>query len=350
MKNVSIITVLLLGFLPFSTAALADERPVPLDAGTFSFQLENDLFSGTDRHYTNGIKLSWLSPSGETFPSLAMAGDVLESLPYVDAASNPNRSIRLGFSLGQDIYTPEDRYTPTLITDDRPYGAWLYSAVSLHAITDFDNETQSLNSVELALGVVGPIAFGEQAQDIVHDVRLIDTFEGWDNQLGNELGFTLRYENKWRLGHPLDLNGLGEFDMIPHVGVSLGNISTQAGLGGAVRWGWNLPHNFGPPSLIHGGAPFLAWERENNDNYSAFLFATAGGSYVAHNIFLDGNTFKDSHSVDRKPFIGDLSVGASLLIGPVNLSYTTAYRSREFEGQDRGSRYGSISLSMQNPF
>ena len=28
------------------------------------------------------------------------------------------------------------------------------------------------------------------------------------------------------------------------------------------------------------------------------------GSAFAHNIFLDGNTFSDSHSVDKKPFIG----------------------------------------------
>jgi hypothetical protein len=27
----------------------------------FTFYLENDYFGGTDRHYTNGVKLSWLS-------------------------------------------------------------------------------------------------------------------------------------------------------------------------------------------------------------------------------------------------------------------------------------------------
>src|SRR3990172_786651 len=29
--------------------------------GTFSILFENDLFADTDRHYTNGIKLSWMS-------------------------------------------------------------------------------------------------------------------------------------------------------------------------------------------------------------------------------------------------------------------------------------------------
>ncbi len=31
-------------------------------AGTFSFYFENDLFANTDRHYTNDIKLPFVSP------------------------------------------------------------------------------------------------------------------------------------------------------------------------------------------------------------------------------------------------------------------------------------------------
>ncbi|MBW2561068.1 MAG: DUF2219 family protein, partial [Deltaproteobacteria bacterium] len=32
------------------------------------------------------------------------------------------------------------------------------------------------------------------------------------------------------------------------------------------------------------------------------LFLAANGTAVAHNILLDGNTFRDSHSVDKKHF------------------------------------------------
>ena len=30
--------------------------------GAFSFYLENDIFAGTDRYYTHGVKLTWISP------------------------------------------------------------------------------------------------------------------------------------------------------------------------------------------------------------------------------------------------------------------------------------------------
>jgi len=230
-----------------SEAFAANDEDKSLDAGTFSFQLENDLFSGTDQHYTNGTRISWLSPGGETFERLELARNFLESIALDDNDNNKDKAVRLGFSFGQDMYTPQDRYTTTLITDDRPYAAWLYGAVSLHTISNPDSWNKSLESVELALGVVGPAALGEETQDFVHEFQFIDTFEGWDNQIHNEPGIALLYERKWRLGEPTDLGVLGEFDAIPHVGLSLGNISTQAGVGGAIRWGWNLPNNFGPP-------------------------------------------------------------------------------------------------------
>jgi len=38
-----------------------------------------------------------------------------------------------------------------------------------------------------------------------------------------------------------------------------------------------------------------------------YLFAFVDGRAVGRDIFLDGNTFTDSHSVTRKTFVGDLS-------------------------------------------
>jgi len=54
--------------------------------------------------------------------------------------------------------------------------------------------------------------------------------------------------------------------------------------------------------------------------------------------------------MNRKPIVGDFSVGAAFLAGPVNIAYSTALKTKEFEGQDKNSRYGSLTISMQNPF
>ena len=45
--------------------------------GTLSFYFENDFFGDTDRYYTNGIKLSWISPD---WPAMHKAGNCLSGL------------------------------------------------------------------------------------------------------------------------------------------------------------------------------------------------------------------------------------------------------------------------------
>ena len=35
----------------------------PDELGTFTFTLDNDLFGGSDRYYTNGVRLAWRSPA-----------------------------------------------------------------------------------------------------------------------------------------------------------------------------------------------------------------------------------------------------------------------------------------------
>ena len=119
---------------------------------------------------------------------------------------------------------------------------------------------------------------------------------------------------------------------------------THLGLGGAVRVGVNLPDDFGPPALIHGASTV---DRLNEDGIGAYVFATAEGRYVAHNIFLDGNTWRAGHSVDRVPWVGRFTLGVALEYGRFRIAYTNAVVTEEFEGQQRYSRFGAISTSFQ---
>jgi hypothetical protein len=67
---------------------------------------------------------------------------------------------------------------------------------------------------------------------------------------------------------------------------------------------------------------------------------------VAHDIFLDGNTWKDSHSVDREPFVADLQAGLALLFDRFRLTYTHVFVSPEFRQQSQWDQYGAITLSF----
>ncbi|WP_460994321.1 lipid A-modifier LpxR family protein, partial [Staphylococcus aureus] len=53
-----------------------------------------------------------------------------------------------------------------------------------------------------------------------------------------------------------------------------------------------------------------------------YLFAGVDARAVARNIFLDGNTFKDSPSVDKFPLVADANAGLALTYDQLRISYT----------------------------
>ena len=306
--------------------------------GTYTLQLENDRSADTDRHYTHGTRLSWVSDRQTGGPEWAR--DLLETLyPLAEV-----RAGRIGFALGQNIYTPEDTESKGLVADDRPYAGWLYGAVSLHAETKrrmSGIEIDVLDSVELNLGVVGPYSLAEDTQNTVHETIGVSRSHGWHNQLDNEPAFSLFFERKWRpdAWRFADI----EADAIPHVGGSIGNVFTLGNVGTTVRLGQDLALDYGPPHIRPTLSGLEAVDAHGRLGW--YIFAGAEGSAVLRNIFLDGNTFSDSHHVDKNTFVGDIQVGVAVVIDDVRVAFTHVFRTREFGDQRRGDRYGTLSLS-----
>jgi lipid A 3-O-deacylase len=150
-------------------------------------------------------------------------------------------------------------------------------------------------------------------------------------------------ERRWRTP-PVRLTSL-EIDAIPHIGGSLGNVVTFAGAGGMVRLGQALDIDFGLP-LIRPSLSGLAAVKNKTD-FAWYLFAGAQGRAVVRDIFLDGNTFSSSHSVDKKTFVADFQAGAAVVYHGVRLAVTQVYRTREFDGQPQADRFAAISLSVR---
>ncbi len=130
--------------------------------------------------------------------------------------------------------------------------------------------------------------------------------------------------------------------MIPHAGFSLGNVSTYANTGFEVRSGYRLPADFGS-NLIRPSGDSNATARAP---FNIFLFAAVDGRAVARDITLDGNTFEDSPSVDKKPLVADLFAGMGMGTKHWQLTYSQAYRTKEFYAQTDRSVFGSISVSF----
>jgi lipid A 3-O-deacylase len=310
---------------------------------TLTVYWENDVFAGTDRDYTNGLRFTWstpyrLDPADPRLPK--WSSPWLQRLPEV----GPGERRAVSLSFGQSIYTPVDMGRSELDVNDRPYAGYSYLAATFHQRT-----TKVKTSWELQLGIVGPLSFAEEFQDSTHDLLGNGRAQGWDHQLRNEPGLDLICERHWLLLHSAGDPGLN-FDLIPHLGGRFGNINTSVNLGGEVRLGLNLPQTFGTCPIRGGCESYSAFNDEGSrpagEGFKGFhLFVGIDGRAVFHDIFLDGNTWGDSHSVEKEILVADLLAGIALRYGNMTATYSYVYRTKEFKTQSDQQLFGSLSLA-----
>ncbi len=329
-----------------SIAAAADDSAISTEraraAPVFTIYYENDVFNGTDVHYTNGVKLSWLSADLVGWGQTGWRQVVVEALPFVNRRDGQKN---FGVSLGQHMYTPRDNEALVPDPADRPYAGWTYLEFSFVSKTPRISDTLSLQ-----LGIVGPSSLAGRTQSTIHDWIGSPRARGWDYELHDEPGVNLVYERRWRLYARVLFHTLG-VDLIPHAGASLGNVQTYANGGGTLRLGLNLPSDFGVQLARAGSVggtptddldPRISLTR----NFSLFVFGAVDGRAVARDLFLDGNTIRDSRSVDRENFVADVSCGIGLIAGRWQATFTQVRRTREFKTQTGPpTDFGSCSLS-----
>jgi hypothetical protein len=321
-----IVPVILIAVLAAAPAWAAEP-----ETGTASLVVENDLFYDRDRNYTSGVALVWVGTRGST-PGWALR--VARRITWFPA----DAPVRHGYLVGQNMYTPRDITLADPPLDDRPYAGWLYGTVGLAVETG-----RQLDQLALTVGVVGRASGAEQTQAFVHRVQDEVEPQGWDTQLGNELGLLLTYQRSWRALATTGFAGL-ELDLSPHFGGALGNVYTYANTGLAARIGKRLALDHGPPRIqpsVPGSGLSLP-----TDTFAWYLFTGFEGRAVGRNLFLDGNTFQDSRSVDKEVLVGDVQWGVSMSWRGARLSYTRVLRSREFTRQSEHDEFGAVSLSL----
>ena len=337
-------------------------------------RLENDLFTGTDQNYTNGVAFTLVSHDipgtlrSECLPvPIRLHAQLIQFMNpgFWSDADNSAATQNVVVRFGQSIYTPEDKTRTDLISGDRPYAGLLYMGLAWNRRKhEPESNREMLDTREITFGVIGPWSLAEQTQNLVHDVRGLDKFQGWQHQLKNEPAFQLALDRKFK-----EFRGAGAIttgfsaDSIRSVGLRLGNIETSATAGIEGRIGWNLPNDFGsyplrpgaenrPPSSasIHGKSNDAA-PASSRPRPGIHVFGILEAKAVAYDFSLDGNLFRSSHSVLRRPLVAQAAVGVSaqgLLAGHgVRLAVMRVYRTREFDGQRTNQAYGSVALSVE---
>lgn len=348
---------LLLLPLLLSTARADRDSPLPdWGEGYLTTYLDNDLFANTDRDYTNGARLSWISSNrdvaelGSVQRMLRRLSGDAESFAIFRGLSGfedpDDLQYNYGFSLTQLMFTPELAAPYVQPPGERRYAGWLAVGFSLHVKDD-----RILNSVELTLGTTGPNSLAENSQDFVHSARGIDKFNGWDYQIPNEITADLSFVQKRRVDFVKWNFGAFRMDGLTEWGARLGSFRTAAHVGGFFRAGFNLPPDFSDPRLSETAYSNLYFDSDDpyTGNWSAYFLFGATGRGVAFDATLDGPLFSDFETGNRRePFVAEVFGGGGIRYRQVELSYVHTWRTEEYEQQRGGvADFGSVALRLR---
>jgi len=319
----------------FSTFIYADELNSKHSFVSVSF--ENDVFFKDDGLYSNGLFLTW----GYNYIADLSTQNLPTWITYLAKKTHlitANKEYSVSYGFGQVLQTSIDISVETLIEEDAPYVGLLAWEVNLLAY-----DTVVSDEAGLIVGAVGPMAGGEFVQSFVHDLTGAQQPQGWDNQINNELVFRAQARRTWRIYKTDSDMGFfnGGFDFLTGIDGGLGNLRSDVATGLGVRFGQRLNKNFGSATVF----PVQKFNGLNYSPYGWYIFFNASASYVANDIFINGNTFQDSHSVDLIHPQFAISTGVMVNIYNFSILYTLLHISDEYEGQAEPSRYGSIALT-----
>jgi lipid A 3-O-deacylase len=277
---------------------------------------DNDLFAprpldrkAPDWEYTAGTRFSWTSPRTEWWAAHLGVG-----APADSARERP--VLRTVWEMGQEIYTPR-RDAELPLPGERPYAGWLYGSVRAEAVSGA--RTRALT---LQLGVTGPPSLAAPVQTELHRLAGFTIPLGWEHQLAFEPGIVARYGESWRLATPA---AEAPVELAPEWEVALGNVHTGARAGLRARAG-------------------TAGLRRGRDG--VYLSAAVHEEWVARNLFLDGNTFREGPRVQKRPFVPQAELGAGAHLGQIGIAYRVTFRGREYVTAQKPHAWGSIALEV----
>jgi len=297
---------------------------------SWSINWGNDLFGDTDQYYTNGLSIS-LSQIGPCWMD-----PLADLLPW----GQGRRTV--GYDMTQVMITPKDTARRVPDPADRPYAGILSFGLTLHV-----ERSNSYHGLKFLTGIVGPWSFAGETQGEVHRLMGGGRSPGWDYQLENEPILNLAYEYRYRSRLAGRENGWA-IEVIPSASGGLGNAFTGGQIGGLLRVGYNIPHDFGP-TLVRGMGnlppPYRVDNLKSNSGWGFSIYISNFFGLVLRDITLDGNTFTDSPRVDKNLFVPTAEIGMTIGNRRFQTSFNYIFWGEEFKGQKEYSKFGAITFT-----
>ncbi|HMM12311.1 MAG TPA: lipid A deacylase LpxR family protein [Bacteroidales bacterium] len=292
--------------LPGKIVQLPVQQAEALQTATIFIDFENDIFTGTDYYYTNGVTI------GVAAPWLSFIRH-LRLLPGLGELGRDRFSI----SLTQKMYTGLNPEAEVIVEDDHPFSGLLYAELTR---TSLRPEDGLLLKSSLTVGFTGKLSLASSVQSLMHELEP----SGWELQTGNSLllNYSIMIEKELVKGRFGQLTTGTE--------LKAGNLETlTAGF-------FKLSMNLFPSSNTGAGLQ---------------AYATARGNLVLHKASLRGGLWgsESPHIVsfnDLSKTVAELSAGLVMHAGRSGLGIKVVYLSPEFR-QGRPHSWGALQL-MRN--
>jgi len=278
------------------------------EAAKYRLEMNNDALFDSDNQFSNGWSFQIHSPVADSWDEVEgqSADTVKRFVAWLPSMTADDLKYRYALSIGQIIQTPDDIENPNLIKDDLPYAGVLTVRSSWIAFNDND-----FRGTEFVIGVVGRPSVGEQTQNFVHNIIGSNIAQGWDNQLETEPVFNVNYMRKKKFYQKGEL-ARNSFDAAINGDAHLGTLYTAAGASLQTRFGSNMPRGFGYRSDPVGrfmtyDATLAPLRPKSRSIYGTFELGVA---FIAHNLLLDGNVFRDTpHSIEKEDVVALATLG-----------------------------------------
>lgn len=285
----------------------------------FGVSFDNDIFSNTDYYYTNGLRFDLIIPifAGSPF--------AWPMLPYRKESMNYH-----GITAVQNMYTPTNPDTISVLEGDRPFAAYLYVG---HFKNTLSKKRRYRQYSEIILGLIGPSSLGGFVQGSIHNIEPI----GWENQIQNDL--VLNYTAIIEKG----IVNPSFFDFNIYASGQLGTLYDNLSVGLRMRAGKLNPY-FSMPDLANKNSI----EHKDALNLQYGITGSAQIKLVAYDATLQGGFFNPNNTYtipaeDIERFVLQTGMGIYFAYKQLGLTYIHHYISPEHKDA-KHHQWGHLNL------
>jgi len=315
-----------------------------LKADQYSFIFYNDFFAGTDKHFTNGMALSWIDGDADIKDEntsnaySSFMRDAITIIPFVN--NKESKNYNAGISISQAIITPSDISEETPQYDDIPYAGYL--AISFYL---FQWDNNSFDEFRADIGVVGEESGAEFVQNAFHKIIGSKEAKGWDTQLGTQYTINTLYRHGDITWQRMDPNSVS-MDWFNQIGLEVGNFTTDAFVTTIFRVGQNYIRNFN----VH--YPYLREEAailKLDDDHKGFGWSFSlglNGQALAYSYILD-QAVKEGYDTDKNTFSGSLYGGVDLYYNLHKFTFLYQSHSPYTQEESKADIFGGFVYSYQ---